>query len=157
LPSLNLILTIILVQVVAAVGAFLFSRLSNKIGNISTLKITIALWGIVCFVAFMIDKTQDNIDIYFYALGGMLGLVLGALQSISRSTYSKLLPETDDTATYFSFYDVTEKLAIVFGTLVFGLLIALTGSMQWSVLSLAIFFLVAFIILSTIRKTKYVK
>lgn len=157
LPTLNLILTILVVQLVAVVGAFLFSRLSNKIGNISTLKITIVIWCVVCFTAFMIDKTQENVDLYFYALGGLLGFVLGAIQSISRSTYSKLLPETNDTATYFSFYDVTEKIAIVLGMVVFGVLVSITGSMQWSVLSLAIFFLLSFIVLSTIGKTKYVK
>lgn len=158
LPTLNLIVTILLVQLVAVVGAFLFSRLSNRIGNLATLKITIVIWTFVCFIAFFIDKSQENVELYFYALGGLLGLVLGAIQSLSRSTYSKLLPETEDTTTYFSFYDVTEKLAIVVGMVVFGLLIALTGgSMQWSVLALAIFFVIAFIILSTIKKTKYVR
>ena len=97
------------------------------------------------------------INIYFYALGGLIGLVMGAIQSLTRSTYSKLLPDTQDHATYFSFYDVTEKIAIVLGMFVFGFLIAITGSMQWSVLSLAIFFLVSFIVLSTVGKTKYVK
>jgi len=157
LPTSNLIATILLVQIVAIAGAYLFSRLSSKIGNITALKITIAIWGIVCFVAFSIDKSQENVDLYFYALGGLLGLVMGAIQSLSRSTYSKLLPETEDHATYFSFYDVTEKIAIVLGTFVFGALIALTGSMQWSVLFLAIFFLASFIVISFMKKTKYVK
>lgn len=156
LPTSDLILTILIIQVVAIIGAFFFSRLSSKIGNISTLKITIAIWCLVCFIAFMLDKDLENIIYYFYALGGLIGLSMGAIQSISRSTYSKLLPETEDTATYFSFYDVTEKLAIVLGMFVFGLLFSLTGSMQWSVLCLAVFFLVSFIILSTISKTKYV-
>ena len=157
LPSFNLILTILLVQVVAILGAYVFSRLSNKLGNIKTLKITIVIWCFVCFTAFLIDKSQENVNIYFYILGGLLGLVLGAIQSLSRSTYSKLLPETDDTATYFSFYDVTEKIAIVLGMIVFGVLVSVTGSMQWSVLSLAIFFLISFIVLSRVGKTKYVK
>ncbi len=157
LPTFNLILTILLVQIVAILGAFLFSRLSNKIGNLKTLKITIAIWGVVCFIAFMLDKNQPNVTTYFYALGGLIGLVMGAIQSLSRSTYSKLLPETEDHATYFSFYDVSEKIAIVFGMIVFGLLIALTGSMQWSVLCLAVFFVIAFIVMGTITKTKYVK
>ena len=157
LPTTNLILTILLVQIVAILGAFLFSRLSNKIGNLKSLKITIAIWGIVCFTAFMLDKEQQNVTTYFYALGGLIGLVMGAIQSLSRSTYSKLLPETEDHATYFSFYDVSEKIAIVLGMIVFGLLIALTNSMQWSVLFLGVFFVAAFIVLSTITKTKYVK
>ncbi len=157
LPSFNLILTILLVQIVAIFGAYIFSRISNKLGNIKALKITIIIWCFVCFTAFLIDKSQENVNLYFYVLGGLLGLVLGAIQSLSRSTYSKLLPETNDTATYFSFYDVTEKIAIVLGMLVFGLLVSITGSMQWSVLSLALFFLVSFIVLSKVGKTKYVK
>ncbi|MBE9490236.1 MAG: MFS transporter [Bacteroidetes bacterium] len=157
LPTINLILTILLVQIVAIFGAFLFSRLSNRIGNLKALKITIAIWGIVCFTAFMLDKEQPNVTAYFYALGGLIGLVMGAIQSLSRSTYSKLLPETEDHATYFSFYDVAEKIAIVLGMIIFGLLIALTNSMQWSVLFLGVFFVIAFIILSTITKTKYVE
>jgi UMF1 family MFS transporter len=157
LPTTNLILTILVVQIVAIFGAYLFSRLSNKIGNLKTLKITIAIWGLVCFMAFMLDKDQPNVTIYFYALGGLIGLVMGAIQSLSRSTYSKLLPDTEDHATYFSFYDVSEKIAIVLGMIVFGLLIALTNSMQWSVLFLGVFFVIAFIVLSTITETKYVK
>lgn len=157
LPTTNLIMTIMLVQIVAIVGAFLFSRLSNRFGNLTALKLTLVIWCVVCFIAFMLDKDLERIDIYFYLMGGILGLVLGATQSLARSTYSKLLPETEDHATYFSFFDVTEKIAIVLGMFVFGLLISITDSMQWSVLFLAIFFLISFIILSTIKGTKYVK
>ena len=157
LPTLDLIAVILLVQIVGILGAFLFSRLSDRIGNMSTLKITILIWAIVCFVAFMLDKNQENIQYYFYGLGALIGLVMGAIQSLSRSTYSKLLPETLDHATYFSFYDVTEKIAIVFGMIIFGLLISLTGSMQWSVLFLAIFFLISFVLLNFVGKTKYVQ
>lgn len=156
LPQTNLIITILLVQVVAILGAFIFSRLSGKYGNITALKITIGTWMLVCFAAFMLDKNQENVGVYFYGLGGLLGFVQGAIQSLTRSTYSKLLPETEDHATYFSFYDVTEKIAIVLGTAVYGGLYALTDSMQWSVLCLALFFLASFIILSTMKKTKYV-
>ena len=157
LPDTNLIGAILLVQFVAIFGAYIFSNVSKKYGNLTALKITIVIWGLVCFVAFSLDKSQENIEIYFYALGGLIGLVLGAIQSLSRSTYSKLLPETEDTATYFSFYDVTEKIAIVLGMLVFGILNSVTGSMQWSVLFLAIFFLISFIVLSFVKKTKYVQ
>ena len=157
LPTLNLILTILLVQIVAIFGAYLFSRLSDKIGNLATLKITLFIWGIVCFIAFVLDRNEPNIDYYFYAMGIVLGFVLGATQSLTRSTYSKLLPETHDHATYFSFYDVTEKIAIVFGMIVFGLLIALTGSMQYSVFALAVFFLLAFVVLYKIKRTTHVR
>ncbi len=157
LPTTNLILTIMLVQIVAILGAYVFSRLSNKYGNFTALKITLIIWCMVCFLAFSLDKSQENVAVYFYIMGAVLGLVLGATQSLARSTYSKLLPETEDHATYFSFYDVTEKIAIVLGMFVFGFLISITKSMQWSVLFLAVFFLIALIVLSTIKETKYVK
>ncbi|MHB1105709.1 MAG: MFS transporter [Lutibacter sp.] len=157
LPTMDLIAVILLVQIVAIFGAFLFSRISTKIGNIATLKITIFIWALVCCIAFLLDKSQPNVSYYFYGLGALIGMVMGAIQSLSRSTYSKLLPETKDHATYFSFYDVTEKIAIVFGMIVFGLLISLTGSMQFSVLFLAIFFIISFVLLNFVGKTKYVQ
>ncbi len=158
LPTTNLIITILLVQLVAVVGAFLFSRISEKIGNIKTLKITIAIWIVVSFAAYMLPGQSPNVDIYFYILGAFLGLVLGATQTLARSTYSKLIPEdTYDNATYFSFYDVTEKVAIVLGTITFGLVMSETKSMRTSVLVLAIFFLLGLIVLSFMKKTKYVK
>ena len=157
LETIDLIITVLLIQIVAILGAFLFSRLSEKKGNIFALKLTIIIWMLVCFCAFLLHKGLPNVSIYFYCLGGVLGLVLGAIQSLTRSTYSKLLPETEDHATYFSFYDVTEKIAIVLGTFVYGFLYAITDSMQWSVLCLAVFFLASFIILTTLKKTKYVR
>tara|TARA_B000000475_G_scaffold46826_1_gene35761 strand:- start:174 stop:1481 length:1308 start_codon:yes stop_codon:yes gene_type:complete len=152
LPTLNLILTILIVQIVAIFGAFFFSRLSKKIGNLATLKITMGIWGMVCFIAFILDKSLPNVDNYFYAMGIVLGFVLGATQSLTRSTFSKLLPQTHDHATYFSFYNVTEQIAVVLGMFIFGLLVALTGSMQYSVLALAAFFLVAFVMLYSVKK-----
>lgn len=156
LGTTNLIVTVLLIQFVAILGAWVFSNVSKKLGNFMAIKITIFIWILVCFSAFMLEKELKNVEIYFYALGGLLGLVLGAIQSLTRSTYSKLLPKTQDNATYFSFYDVTEKIAIVLGTFVFGFLIYLTDSMQWSVLSLALFFVAALIVLSTLKRTEHV-
>jgi len=157
LPTINLIVTILLIQLVAVIGATLFSKLSKKIGNIKTLKITIFIWIIVCFSAYLLPGESPNVDLYFYTLGGFLGLVLGATQTLARSTYSKLIPEdTYDNTTYFSFFDVTEKIAIVMGTLSFGLAMSLTKSMRTSVLVLAIFFFLGLIVLSFMKKTKYV-
>jgi UMF1 family MFS transporter len=156
LPTLNLLGTILLVQFVGILGAFLFSRLSNKIGNIKTLKITIFIWGIVCFIGFNLTKDTPNIEMYFYVLGALIGLVMGAIQSLARSTYSKLLPKTEDTASYFSFFDVTEKIALVLGMVTFGILNSII-SIQSSVLSLAVFFLGAFIVISFMKKTEHVR
>ena len=156
LSTSSLILTIIVIQLLGIAGAYLFSNLSKKIGNITTLKITIIIWALASLSAYFLEKDDPNVQLKFYVISGFIGLVLGAIQTLSRSTYSKLLPETEDHATYFSFYDVTEKIAIVLGTFVYGLLYALTDSMQWSVLCLAIFFLASFIVLSTLKRTKHV-
>jgi len=157
LETINLIVTVLLIQIVAVAGAAIFSRVSAKFGNFMAIKITLCIWIVVCLSAFMLDKDLQNVDLYFYALGGFLGLVLGAIQSLARSTYSKLLPETNDSATYFSFYDVTEKIAIVLGTFVYGFLIYLTDSMQYSILSLGLFFVAALIVLSRLKKTEHVR
>ena len=133
-----------------------FSRFSEKYGNFKALKITLLIWILVCFCAFLLHKDLQNVESYFYALGVLLGLVLGAIQSLTRSTYSKLLPKTKDHATYFSFYDVTEKIAIVLGTFVYGFLYAVTDSMQWSVLCLGLFFVASLLVLSRLESTEHV-
>ena len=156
LGTTNLIVTVLLIQFVAILGAYVFSKVSKKYGNFKALKITLVIWILVCLAAFMLEKELPNVEYYFYALGGLLGLVLGAIQSLTRSTYSKLLPKTQENATYFSFYDVTEKIAIVLGTFVFGFLIYLTGSMQWSVLSLGLFFIASLVVLSKLKSTEHV-
>lgn len=153
----KLIIIILLINVVAIFGAYAFSRLSEKIGNINTLKITIVIWGFICVAAYLLDANSTYIDIQFYALGGTIGMVLGAIQSLSRSTYSKLLPPTQDHATYFSFFDVTEKISIVVGTFVFGFVAAITNSMRNSFFILAVFFLLGFIVLSFMKPTKETK
>ena len=155
LPEFNLLATILLVQIVGILGAFLFSRISNRIGNIAALKIVIVIWCLVCFASFNLTEFTPNVDTYFYVLGATIGLVLGAIQSLARSTYSKLLPETDDNTSYFSFFDVTEKIALVLGMVLSGVLTSLI-SLQSSLLALAIFFLASFIVLSIMKKTKYV-
>lgn len=148
----KLIITILLIQIVAIFGAYLFSRISEKIGNIKTLKLTIAIWGVICFAAYLLDADNKYIDLQFYSLGATIGMVLGAIQSLSRSTYSKLLPDTEDHATYFSFFDVTEKIAIVLGTFIFGFVGAISDSLKNSIFILAIFFLLGYIVLSFMKK-----
>lgn len=158
LSTSSLILTIIVIQLVGIAGAYLFSNLSKKIGNITTLKITIVIWTLASLSAYYLDKDDPNVQLKFYVISGFIGLVLGAIQTLSRSTYSKLLPEdTKDPTTYFSFFDVTEKVAIVWGTFIFGLTISITESMRMSILLLCIFFVASFIVLSFMKKTKYVK
>ncbi|UQD56901.1 MFS transporter [Flavobacterium sp. K5-23] len=150
----KLIILILLVNVVAIFGAYIFSRISEKIGNIKTLKLTIAIWGFICFSIYLLEAKNKYIDIQFMAIGGVIGMVLGAIQSLSRSTFSKLLPETEDHATYFSFFDVTEKISIVVGTFIFGFVASITNSMRNSIFILAIFFLLGYIVLSFMKNNK---
>lgn len=158
LETSNLIITILLIQLVGIVGAFVFSRLSKKIGNIKALKITILIWAFTCIGAYMLHKEDPNVYLKFYALGGFIGFVLGAIQTLSRSTYSKLIPdETKDHATYFSFFDVTEKIAIVVGMIIAGVVSSFTNSLRLFILILAVFFIAGFIVLSFMKKSKHVK
>lgn len=156
LPTSSLIITIIMIQIVGIAGAYFFGRLPNKIGNVNALKITIIIWCITCYGAYLLDKNDPFVEYKFFALGASIGLVLGAIQTLSRSTYSKLLPETKDTTTYFSFFDVTEKLAIVWGTFIFGLVLSITESMKMSILLISVFFLASLVILCFV-KNKSVK
>jgi UMF1 family MFS transporter len=157
LSTSSLIITIIVIQLVGIVGAYFFSRLSKKIGNITTLKITIVIWTLASLGAYFLEPDDPNVQIKFYIVSAFLGLVLGAIQTISRSTYSKLLPEdTEDHTTFFSFFDVTEKLAIVWGTFIFGIAVAITDSMRLSILLLVLFFVASLVVLSLMKKSKYV-
>lgn len=144
----GLIIAILLIQILGAIGAFLMSRLSAKIGNIKTLGTSIVIWIGVCFAAFFIVNTPTD----FYILACVVGLVMGGVQAIARSTYSKYLPETTDHASYFSFYDVTEKIGIVLGTLFFGLMELYFDSIRYSVISIAFFFVIGLLLLFFIPK-----
>jgi UMF1 family MFS transporter len=144
IPTTNLIIAILIIQLVAIPGAYLIARLSNKIGNFKALMVTVALWVVLCVIGFMLPKNGIN---EFYALAILVGFVMGGIQSLSRSTYAKLMPETKDTTSFFSFYDVTEKISIVIGMFSFGYINELTGSQRNSVLALVVFFVIGFILL----------
>ncbi len=155
LPSQTLIVTIMIIQFVAIAGAYMMSKLSEKFGNLPVLAFVIVIWIGICIGGYFIEKGSAG---QFYILGGVVGLVMGGIQSLSRSTYSKLMPETKDTASFFSFYDVTEKLAIVIGTFSFGLVEAVAGNMRNSVLALMLYFVIAFVLmLFAIKKFNQVK
>ena len=158
LPTEKLIITILIIQIVAIAGAYIMAKLSEKFGNFQTLLSVVVIWILVCLGAYQIATISEkgaNAEIYFYALAGVVGLVMGGIQSLSRSTYSKLMPDTKDTTSFFSFYDVTEKIGIVIGMFSFGLIEELTGSMKNSVLVVMCFFITGFIILYfTLMKQK---
>jgi UMF1 family MFS transporter len=144
---------------VAVPGAILMSRLSSKFGNILVLAGVVVIWIFVCLSAYYVAELKEEgqfVEYYFYVLAVCVGLVMGGIQSLSRSTYSKLMPSTKDTASFFSFYDVTEKLAIVIGTFFFGYIDELFG-MKNSVLLLIGFFVIGLIsLMNTKRKERRV-
>ena len=143
----GLIVSILVIQLVAILGAILTSKASAKFGNIKTLIIVNFIWMALCFYAyFMVTPFQ------FYVAAGCVGLVMGGVQSLARSTYSKFLPETEDTTSYFSFYDVAEKVGIVIGMVIFATIDQLTGSMRNAILFLFVFFLVGIFLLFRVPK-----
>jgi UMF1 family MFS transporter len=144
LPTDKLIITILIIQLVAIAGAYLMAKLADKYGNLQVLAFVVIIWILICIAAYFTTSTMQ-----FYLLGAAVGLVMGGIQSLSRSTYSKLMPETKDTASFFSFYDVTEKIAIVIGMFTFGFLEELTGNMRNSILAIMIFFVIGFFLLMT--------
>jgi MFS transporter, UMF1 family len=148
LPDDQLIIAAVIIQIIAIAGAIGMSRLSVRIGNIPVLILTVLLWIGVCIAAYF-TKSQ----IQFYILAVLVGLVMGGIQSMSRSTYSKLMPETKDTTSFFSFYDVTEKIALVIGLFSFGFIEGITQSMRNSVLVLIIFFVLGLIFLVLLKNT----
>ena len=143
----KLILTILIIQMVAIFGAWIFGKVSTKMGNKFSLVIMLIIWILICISAYFIQN-----EIQFYILGALVGLVMGGIQSQARSTFAKLIPEsTTDTASFFSFYDITEKIAIVVGMFGFGFIQQLTGSMRNSALFLGLLFLISLVIVLTMQ------
>ena len=143
----GLIVSILVIQLVAVLGAFLTSRASSKFGNIQTLIVINFIWMSLCVYAYFMQT-----PIQFYIAASLVGLVMGGIQSLSRSTYSKFLPDTEDTTSYFSFYDVAEKIGIVIGMVIFATIDQITGSMRNAILFLFVFFLVGIFLLFRVPK-----
>jgi MFS transporter, UMF1 family len=144
----GLIISILLIQLIAIVGANYTAKCSEKYGNIKTLIVVVFSWIPICAYAYFVTT-----PIQFYITAGFVGLVMGGIQALSRSTYSKLIPEfSEDTASYFSFYDVSEKIGIVIGMFMYGFIAELTGSMRYSILFLITFFIGGVILLYRVPK-----
>lgn len=149
LESSQLIMTILIIQFVAILGSVVFARLSERTTNLYAIKIGVVIWMVLCFCAYFVQTPGQ-----FYIVGGVLGFVMGAVQSLSRSTYSKMLPDTDDPTTYFSFYDVMEKLATTLGMFSIGLLEAITGDLRNSALALTVFFAIGLVQIFRVRRVE---
>ena len=146
--TLELISSILIIQLVAVLGSFLTSKASGRFGNIITLIFINCVWVVLCITAYFVSEPLE-----FYITAGFVGLVMGGIQALSRSTYSKFLPDTKDTTSYFSFYDVAEKIGIVVGMFVYGFVDQITGSMRNAILFLVLFFIVGvFLLLRVPRK-----
>lgn len=145
--TFGLIVSILVIQLVAILGAFLTSRASSKFGNIPTLIVINFIWMSLCVYAYFMQTPND-----FYIAAFLVGFVMGGIQSLARSTYSKFLPDTEDTTSYFSFYDVAEKIGIVIGMVIFATIDQFTGSMRNAILFLFIFFLVGIVLLFRVPK-----
>jgi MFS transporter, UMF1 family len=138
----KLLITIILIQLIAIPGAIFMSRLSKRIGNFNVL-----IWAVIVWIAICITAYYINTQTQLYILACIIGLVMGGIQSMSRSTYSKLLPVTEDTTSFFSFYDVTEKLALFLGLFIFGGIEQGTGNIRNSLWALMFAFFLGFLAL----------
>ncbi|MBO6880989.1 MFS transporter [Winogradskyella sp.] len=146
----GLIISILLIQLIAVLGANFTAKLSKKIGNIKALICVICVWILICGFAYFVTTPT-----HFYITAASVGLVMGGIQALSRSTYSKLIPEGSvDTASYFSFYDVAEKIGIVIGMFLYGFIAQITGSMRYSILFLITFFIIGVIILYSIKNIR---
>ncbi|MBT6169671.1 MAG: MFS transporter [Flavobacteriaceae bacterium] len=142
----GLIVSILLIQLIAIFGAMFTARISKKLGNIYTLVILNLFWAILCIGAYFITKPLE-----FYIAAGLVGLVMGGIQALSRSTFSKMIPETDNTTSYFSFYDVSQKVSIVLGMTLFAFVDQITGSMRNSIIVFLFIFLIGAFLLKRIK------
>lgn len=145
-----LIISILIIQFVGIAGSYLFSWLSRQIGNIKALMCSIAIWIFICVFTYLVVRTP----VQFYIVAFLVGLVMGGVQALSRSTYSKYLPETEDHTSFFSFYDVVEKLGMILGTVLFGTISQIVGGMRQSILSLIVFFIIGMLALIPLMKAK---
>ncbi|MCC3215279.1 MULTISPECIES: MFS transporter [Chryseobacterium] len=148
----KLIGTLLVIQIEAIIGAVIFSRLSKRIGNKNVISIAIILWIVACLWAYFLNKENPTVEYQFYGVAAVVGLVMGGLQAMSRSTYSKLLPENSmENTTYFSFYDVLEKIAIIIGTFIFATLIEHFNNMRIAALSMTIFFAAGLVLIRFLK------
>jgi UMF1 family MFS transporter len=147
IASESLIISILIIQLVAAVGATLFVRLSARFGNIRALAIGVTVWVGICTAAYFTRWTHE-----FYILAGCVGLVMGGCQALARSTYAKFLPATNDTASYFSFYDVSYYLGTVLGTVIFGAVFQLTNDLRNTAIALGLIFIAGVVLLLRVPK-----
>lgn len=144
----ELIMIVLILQLVAIIGAYLFAFVSKKIGNKMTIILMVTIWIIICLIAYFVASKS-----MFYLVAALVGMVMGGIQSLSRSTYSKMIDPDEDVTSYFSFYDVLYKLSIVMGTFAFGVVDNITHNLRYSVLTLGLFFVIGLILMFFVDKS----
>lgn len=147
LKTPQLIMTVLIIQLVAIVGSQVFARSSEKFGNFKTLLAGIFAWVLICVTAYFIQTPKE-----FYMIAGGVGFIMGGMQALSRATYSLLIPETEDNASFFSFYSITDKLATILGLLSYGWVNQITRNMRTSILFLISYFVIGAILLFILKK-----
>ena len=143
----GLIVSILLIQIIAIFGAILSARASERFGNVPTLVGINLIWVAICICAYFIET-----PVQFYFVAGFVGMVMGGLQTAARAAYAKFLPETEDTTSYFSFYDVAEKIGIIIGMFLFGAIDQITGSMRNSIIFFTLFFIFGALLLLRVNR-----
>lgn len=147
-----LIITVLILEYIGIAGAFLFAWISKKTSNLSAIMLAVMIWIAICIGAYFIRT-----PLHFYTAAFFIGMVMGGIQSLSRSTYAKMIPLTENNAGYFSFYDVCEKLAIMLGLIMFGYLDQITGSMRNSIMALGTSFSIGLILLWYVQRIRTIE
>lgn len=147
----DLIITVLILQLVAIGGAYFFAYLASKKGSKISLLSMVTIWIIVCILAYFVEGKTG-----FYFIAALVGLIMGGIQAVSRSSYSKMIDQNKgEMASFFSFYDAVKNIAIVLGTFLFGIVDNITGNMRYSILTLIIFFAMGFLLLLKVNFEKY--
>lgn len=147
----KLIITVLIIQLIAIPGGYLFAWLAKSVSNRLSINIMLGLWLVVCMGAYVVQEETG-----FYLLAALVGLIMGGIQSVSRSTYTKLIPkDTADNTSFFSFYDVVEKVSIIGGTFTFGLVEQITQSMRNSALALGVFFILGLLVMTLVHVPRH--
>lgn len=148
LPTTALMLTLLLVQAVALVGALIFARLAGRIGARHAVMVTLVIWiGVVLYAYFIRTPAQ------FFVLGGLAGLVMGGSQALSRSLYGSMIP-VDASAEFYGFYTVFSKFSAIWGPFTFAAVKQVTGSSRLAIVSLVVLFVIGLALLSRVDEAK---
>jgi UMF1 family MFS transporter len=151
----EIILFFLMIQGIAFLGSLMFGFLADAIGNKKAVMISLAIWSLIVIWAFQLGVIWDPKTEY-WILGVLAGIVMGGSQAASRSLQGIFTPDANS-AEFFGFFAVSGKFASVFGPLIYGILIAITGNVRSGILSVLLFFIAGMAILWTVNEKKGLK